>query len=34
MLLVELVEHRLHADTVAAAEKIPPDDGVFGAKPR
>ena len=29
VLLVELVEHRFHADAVAAAEEIPPDDG-FG----
>jgi hypothetical protein len=32
VLLVELLEHRLHADAVAAAQKIPPDDGVFGAR--
>ena len=30
--LVELVEHRLHADAVAAAEEIPPDDGVLGVR--
>ena len=27
VLLVELVQHRLHADAVAAAEEIPPHDG-------
>src|ERR1700722_8001299 len=32
VLLVEFLEHRLHADAVAAAQKIPPDDGVFGAR--
>ena len=32
VLLVELVEHRLHADPVAAAQEIPPDDGVFGSR--
>ena len=34
VLLVELVEHRLHADAVAAAEKVPPDDGFRRPAPR
>jgi hypothetical protein len=32
VLLVELVEHHLHTGAVAAAQKIPPDNGVFGAR--
>ena len=34
VLLVELLEHRLHADAVAAAQEVPPDDGVFGPSAR